>query len=302
MQLHGFRHAHRHDPSDLAPTLPEAWKTLRGLAERAAEPGGDKRHVAGLKAAFEELKGRTPPSHLTVERELYRGQLVLNESMAADYVGWKAARCLMALWLERGGMSFVLDVLSREPIFSGGSLLWDPRPPVNSDEEWIPPGPYVSTPKVQMLWWALRARISVMEDKPFEAVREVVAEALRVRPEGPPHGGHWFRRAALLFCMSRDTELTGASIEQFRAWRKDIASADAPTAGRTFLYPAAPDAPTALALYEEHRGELWLDHLAFDVVEAHGVEARPLLEDVGARGNRESTAQERSALKMLSSA
>jgi hypothetical protein len=76
-----------------------------------------------------------------------------------------------------------------------------------------------------------------------------------------------------------------------------------PSDAVVFLYPALPDAATVLALIDRVFTPEWIagsGAVSFDIVDAYGAEAAPILERIIASGKRAAwvTRRERAALKL----
>lgn len=291
-KLHGFRRPHQHDPADVAPTLEAAWSRLVRAAEQVTVVGDDKL-AATSRAVLEELRADAPPEELDVERELIRTAFFLGPLRERDTMKWESwaiVRDLVALWVERGGVAFAARVLDQPPAWNTFSssrspteVVFQPQPLPAADElqDWDRDpntggprehiGPYATYAQVLPAWWALRCRVSRMDEGAVAAASKGCAPLLEGLPQGRCCDGGWFRRAALLFALSRDRAVTADGIARLdAAWEGTLV-----WDGVAMLFAAAPDAATALAL--AHRSPVNPRVYAFDVVEAFEADAAPVL-------------------------
>lgn len=274
-KLHGFRTPHKSDPKDEAATLKEAWAILRALERRTAQ--GARKHVAIAEAVRDELAAPAPPAKLDPVRETYRASMVLKHSIKDGSWGeWGWARALVALWWEKGGPAFAARVMIQPTRYEGykGSfkaVRKDMREPI---------APWILGEEHEPLWWALRARVSRLDEAAFKSARAAIEPvfASEVTPATARH-------AWLTFAFDRDRELAQREITRALARAEaqpDALSRGAEPQGRPSfdaaeaLLVAAPDADTALDLTRR----LWMHaygRISIDIVEAHGEGARPLL-------------------------
>ena len=286
-KLHGFRLPHKADPPDVAPSLAEAWGSLQRFAD--LELHGDPQQIADAKKLSSE---KTPPVALDPAGELLRARIATARLQARDcdkWEGWAVSRALVALWCEVGSPRAAVDLLLAPACFGGMGPVLAPHEPriektcqgcgqrwegsmdeccgavVSSEVE--EPSPWGSLWHVyQPLWWALRARLSVVPEETFAAARDSIEELFTdvLEPE---------RHAWLTFAFNRDRDLARREIERARR-RLD---SDPPPPLQLPLLVSVPDAALGVELvtrYNVHSFGL----LGFDLVEALGHEARPIFE------------------------
>lgn len=284
-QLHGWRHPDGADPADAAPSLAEAWEQIRTVALPAILGSAAAAGTALRKSHAQ----RQPPKRLEVDEELLRASLVFAPpSVDWDaWESWRIARALVALWTEVGGFRFAVDVLSAQPAYSvvtssTNGVVTGLHVDREDDGTGNARGPWTASAKLEPLWWALRCRVSTMTEA--ELGRSCIAckDLLDGVPAGDvapcasmDTGGHWWRRAMLVFVLSRNTTLAAEQIDRLLD-----AVGDSEWGGAELLVAAAPDARRAEAVAARAIASsmLRLRHYAIDIVEALGLEARPVLE------------------------
>jgi hypothetical protein len=301
-KLHGFRRPHKSDPKDMAPGLTEAWGLLRTRFGNTV--AGAPHHVALAQVAMDELKEPAPPTQLDPVRELYRWSIVastLSDRVWERWEGWLLPRALIALWWEIGGPRFAVDVLLQKPRFAGHQAHFNDYEPrlvfvctgcgryLLSDTETccgalLPrevenEGPMQLTRHYEPMWWALRARLSAVDEKTFAAARRSVDDLFQKPGEVRP-----LQRAWLTYAFNRDLELSRSEIDRaLRLVESDVTFRLSPDGngrpsfvGIEQLTVSAPDAKTAVELSTR----FWCRpyrNLAFDLVENIEEDAGPII-------------------------
>ncbi|MCY0986439.1 hypothetical protein OV203_04875 [Nannocystis sp. ILAH1] len=298
-KLHGWRSAHEAEPDDAAPNLAEAWSRLGEV--KLPKLKGNASAIAA--AVAKSLKQAKPPKRLTIPEEVLRATLVFrppNTNWEA-WENWAIARALVALWTEVGGFRFAVDVLSSQPLFYvirtlglDGAVAALEIDEVGEPETENARGPWDLAREMEPLWWALRCRVSTMSEAELAKACASCEDLLDGVPagktayEGSDEGGHWWRRAMLTFVLSRNTSLAAEQIDRLMK-----AVGRSGWGGAEILMAAAPDARRAAAIAERaaSNGLLRLGDYAFDIVEALGSDAAPILEKAYAHARKVSAKQ-----------
>ncbi|MCY1009296.1 hypothetical protein OV079_27780 [Nannocystis pusilla] len=214
---------------------------------------------------------------------------------------WASARALVALWTEIGGLRFAVDVLSSQPLFHvirklglDGAVAGLEIDDIGDPETENARGPWDLARELEPLWWALRCRVSAMSEAELAKACASCKDLLEGLPAGAPsrtgsdEGGHWWRRSLLTFVLSRNTSLAAEQIDRLM---KAVGRSE--WGGAEILMAAAPDARRAAAIAERaaSNGLLRLGDYAFDIVEALGSDAAPILEKAYAHARKVSAKQ-----------
>jgi len=237
-KLHGFVSAHKADPKDQAPPLDEAWELLRTCRDGRID--GLDEHVEVATSVRDEFQSASPPKSLSLSREMYRCALAFqSHSNVNKWEGWAMPRALMSLWCEVEGPSFAIELLNRAPAFDADSRFFRKHEPnvtrtcggcgkswsgsktdccgevTDSVDEHV--GPWGGYDRMGPVWWALRARASVLDAAGLEALVSAASPFLVGLPARGSREDSWYRRSALLFSLSRAPEVTVPAIERLFA-------------------------------------------------------------------------------------
>ena len=331
-KIHGPRNRQPGDPTSRSPE--DAWRYLVDVWSRRTITFDERasgsvrmpyRYSTRMPALIEplatvlaELESTTVPTMWTVEKEHLRARVLLDEvrpghrGLIETRDEWELGRALIEVWAGAAGLAFCLDVLTHAPVFVRASE-------GGEDDDYVMRMAFVPPDEegqafrldagvwneVDPQWWALREWISQRSDDDFARDREVAVAALAAR-SGPDR---WAlnARCRIAFAFSRDPSLGHQVAAPLIARGIPAVASNAehgpnPVDAVVFLYPSLPDASSVSALVDRVFRPDWNmppGNLSFDVVDAYGADAAPLLERFLAVKRAPSlTKTERAALKL----
>lgn len=129
--LHGFSTPHPHDPADAVMSVDAAWANLCARYQhlltvtlaKGAIPKGNGEMAGVVEAVVRSFAKDQPPPKLRLVEEFCRAAMMQmteggwSAQANSKWESWSYARALVALWLDRGGIEFVFDVLNHPPVF-----------------------------------------------------------------------------------------------------------------------------------------------------------------------------------------
>jgi len=296
-KLSGVRHPHRSDPPVLSAR--DAFAALGARYTAALQVGcaitAEPAHADLLASVTAPYAGGEPPDALDVNAELLRLAVAVNlGGIYRDRGRPEMMRLLAAGWVGAGGAPFAARLLeAAAPFGVGGWYSGDTCSLTVTDAS---PTPHSGNFAIRVkgvywehdLWPALRARLFALGEADYAAglaAAQPTIDALA----GGRESDDQKHRAHLMYAFSRDP----APIErEVRAFLEGLTPqrAEVPAPRQGHLLIAAMTDPELSLAFAQRWGSVFayaLYNRAYDVVEALGVNAIPVLEALAeARGVR----------------
>lgn len=283
-QVHCFRSTHKTDPDGAHALLSpkDAWAVLRSCVANGRATASAS-HEGSLARWKRELSEPEPPA-FDPAFELYRYALVSGlcptDRAWEDFAAWAPERAMVSLW-ARGTTTQVLEVLTKPAAFwRATSSEWTPSASVPIVElrdtpanDCIPPEPPYRPRdsfaiEAKGLWAALKIGVDALSPDEFERSNAAAHAFRRALDERDPD------RSNVALAFARDP--SHAREEREREWSAELDESD--VAVRLILAsPTIADANTLVAYCATLDGGA-LSSYAFDLVEAFGADAAPMLQ------------------------